>query len=467
MPARAVEELRLRLPMLGDTVTARVSELANAEALWNGISDLADLNRATDGQFARSVAEVVNHPLPIKDFGSPMVLQVEVILRQLIEVDGTPASSIAGEPLSQALERVRASGQPPTLLSLLRELPGEQVTIRLDRAVPFLRRVKTQHQEVELLARNYPTMPAAPAADLLPGPLAVQTRVSTIASRGDGEPLEVTVVRPTGTPTLAPVIISHGLWDAPASFLGWARHLASHGAPVFLPRHAGSDFGQQADMLAGRVPPPSPKEFLRRPSDVKAVLDALDAGSLQGAEGIGARDVTYIGHSWGGTTTLQLAGARSLPSDLWKDCDRADSPRRNLSWVLQCSFLAAATEASLADPRIVRVTAVSPPQGLVFAAGLVDLRIPVLLVSGSQDFVVPARPEALLPFATYPTGSNELVLVDGGTHFNLPAPADSDGGPLRALLLRWVRGKPINPDSPVADPRGLPLRLIPLAPGGR
>jgi predicted dienelactone hydrolase len=259
------------------------------------------------------------------------------------------------------------------------------------------------------------------------------------------------------------VVISHGLWDSPASFLGWAQHLASHGAPVFLPRHPGSDISQQADMLAGRAAPPDPKEFLLRPYDVRALLDALDAGSLPGGEGVRARDVTFIGHSWGGTTALQLAGARSLPTALWKDCASTSSPLRNISWVLQCSFLPAATESSLADPRIVRVAAVSPPQSLVFAAGLVDLRVPVLLVSGSRDFVVPTRPEALLPFVAYPRGRNELVLVEGGTHFNLPADASSNGGPLRALLLRWARGQEITPTSGLSDPQSLPMRLIPLA----
>jgi len=111
----------------------------------------------------------------------------------------------------------------------------------------------------------------------------------------------------------------------------------------------------------------------------------------------------------------------------------------------------------------VRVAAVSPPQGLVFAAGLVDLKVPVLLISGSRDFVVPTRPEALLPYGAYPRGRNELVLVEGGTHFNLPADASSNGGPLRALLLRWARGGEITPTSGLSDPQGLPMRLIPLA----
>jgi len=463
-PAKAIEVLQLRLPLLDDTLSARVSELASPEALWAGNSDLAELNRATDGNFAASIQDLVNYLMPQQDYQtSPMVQQVEVLLKQLIEVDPGERRIMDPEPVRSALIRLKASGQRATLLGLLREIPGQKVTIRLDRAVPLMRRIERHTRELDRLVLTYPKLHPASAAALARGPFPIQTRVSTIPETYTNEPLEVTVVRPIGTPILPAVVISHGLWDSPASFLGWAQHLASHGAPVFLPRHPGSDISQQADMLAGKAPPPDPKEFLRRPFSVRGVLDALDAGSLPGGEGVRARNVTFIGHSWGGTTALQLAGARSLPAALWKDCAIANSPLRNISWVLQCSFLPATTQTSLADPRIVRVVAVSPPQGLVFASGLVDLKVPVLLVSGSRDFVVPTRPEALLPFGTYPHGLNELVLAEGGTHFNLPAEASSNGGPLRALLLRWVQGRTITPTSAVSDPKDLPLRLIPLA----
>lgn len=80
-PARAIEVLQLRLPLLDDTLSARVSELASPEALWAGNSDLAELNRATDGSFAASIQDVVNYPMPQQDYQTnPMVQQVEVLL---------------------------------------------------------------------------------------------------------------------------------------------------------------------------------------------------------------------------------------------------------------------------------------------------------------------------------------------------------------------------------------------------
>jgi predicted dienelactone hydrolase len=461
-PARAIEELRLRLPLLQQNLTARVSELANPEALWAGTSDLAELNRATNGEYARSIQELLNTALPLQnDADSAMAQQGELLLRRLIDVDPGNHQQLTSEPVLAGLKAAQAQGGKVTLLSLLQAIPGKSVTIRLDRALPYLQRLKAHQLAMDQLIPSFAKAGPAAAAQLKPGKFPIKTEVVSLAIEGQAQPLEVTLVRPVGAPSLPPVVLSHGLWSSPSSFLGWAQHLASHGAPVFLPRHAGSDITQQAAMLSGQAAPPDPQEFLRRPREVKAVLDALEARSFPGAEAIVPRNVVFIGHSWGATTALQLAGARSRPTDLWKSCTDPDHPKRNLSWVLQCSFLSAAIPDSLADPRITRVAAVSPPQGLVFAAGLADLQVPVLVVSGSRDLVVPPQPEALTPFSQYPRLGNQLVLVEGGTHFNLPAAADSNGGPLRALLLRWVQGQPIDANSGLADPAGLSMRLPP------
>ena len=459
--ASAIEVLKLRFPVIDETLTARVSELASPDALWAGTSDLAELNRATRGSYARALEQLLSMPLPKPKLSdSEMAQQVEVLLRRLIDVDPGDRKLDAAPVLAGLkLARAQAQGRPITLLDLLQAIPGESVTIRLDRAIPILQRIHAQEQAMERVMGQLPKLGAAPASLLQPGSFPIQTSVVKIPVNTSAEHLQITVVRPQGVPSRPPVVISHGLWDAPSSFLGWAQHLASHGVPVFLARHPGSDHSQQAAMLAGQAPPPDPKEFLRRPRDVKALLDALQAGTLPDAQGIRAENVTVIGHSWGGTTALQLGGARSLPSPVWKECDELDHPNRNLSWVLQCTFLPAATADSMADPRITRVVAVSPPQGLVFAAGLADLRIPVLLVSGSTDQVVPPTPEALTPFASYPRGPHRLVLVEGGSHFNLPAKADSDGGPLRALLLQWSQGQGLAASTAVSDPKGMILRL--------
>ena len=88
--------------------------------------------------------------------------------------------------------------------------------------------------------------------------------------------------------------------------------MAARGFTVLLPDHPGNDFNQQKAMLAGDAPPPGPEELRLRPLDVSALLDAVSAGRLLPGARLNTDVVTVVGHSWGATTTLQLAGGIPL-----------------------------------------------------------------------------------------------------------------------------------------------------------
>jgi len=151
------------------------------------------------------------------------------------------------------------------------------------------------------------------------------------------------------------------------------------------------------------------------------------------------RWVVVLGHSWGATTALQLAGLQPSKQSLLQRCSDLDDPDRNLSWTLQCSWLRGVRYAGLADPRVVAVGAVSPPMSLLFARGFTNEQGGrVLLVSGSRDWVVPPDPEAIEPMRWGRSVGNQLVLVQGGDHFNLRPEAAPDGGVLGRLLLAWT-----------------------------
>ena len=139
-------------------------------------------------------------------------------------------------------------------------------------------------------------------------------------------------------------------------------------------------------------------------------------------------------------------------------CDDPRNRNRNVSWILQCSFLQSADRAGGADPRIKAGVAVSPPARLLFdrEAGRA-IAGPLLLVSGSRDWVVPSGPEALVPMARltqHVGGDHQLVMADGGDHFNLRSAFDDGGGILRGLLLSWVE-KGFEADA-ATTPTGLP-----------
>ena len=63
-PARALETVKLQLPLLQTDFTVRVSELASPDHLFAGNSDLAQLDQATGGTIGRHLSQLMSAPLP-------------------------------------------------------------------------------------------------------------------------------------------------------------------------------------------------------------------------------------------------------------------------------------------------------------------------------------------------------------------------------------------------------------------
>ncbi|MEA5442613.1 dienelactone hydrolase [Cyanobium gracile] len=467
-PARALEQIELKLPLVDTTFSIRLAELSDPRALLAGHSDLAELDQATRGRIGRQLVELFNAPLPLQALEvahqvvpSPLAQQALLLLSSLGGVDGLPAD-VSSETVLNVLDLAYARGSL-TMLGVLQAVPGQTAFVDLGKGLFLLQRMNAQLRSAAGLLDG--TTPAAVDPALAgPGPLPVRRDTLNLSVTYRPLPLEVVVIRPSQQASGRLVAISHGLWDGPESFEGWGRHLASHGYTVLLPRHPGSDRTQQQAMLSGKVPPPGPAELRLRPLDISALIDAAAAGQLGLPAGVNTGSVVVLGHSWGATTALQLAGARPRSQQLQKRCNDLQDPQRNLSWVLQCSFLGATDQAALADPRVKAVVAVSPPMALLFDAEAAPVfQGRVLLVSGSRDWVVPPGPEAVAPMARIARLGNrghQLVLAGGGDHFNLGSTYDQGGGPLRGLLLGWVNGA-FAAGSGVAPGLGAPELLPP------
>ena len=447
-PARAIERIELRLPLLDTSFTVKVGELRDPELLLRGSSDLAELDRATDGAVGRRIVAAFQSPLPLqirafanRSVGSPLLDQALLIVSALGQVDGVP-NPIDSAALAATLDRAAARG-PLTLVDVLEAVPGTTITVDLERFLFALQRLRNQQAEGDRLIAATRAAAIDPAFSA-PGPLVIQRREVTLPVTYRPEPLRLVVIAPVQGANGRLAVISHGLWDAPESFEGWAAHLASHGYTVLLPRHPGSDRNQQQAMLSGKAPPPSPEDLRLRPLDVRAAIDGAAEGKLGLSPGVRTDTVVALGQSWGATTVLQLAGARPSSALLLRFCENLRNPSRNLSWTLQCNFRQTANRAAVADPRIKAVVAVSPPMRLLFDTGAgKGMNARVLLVSGSRDWVVPSGPEAIEPMAAEARnvgGGHRLVLARGGDHFNLGSPLAEGGGPLRGLILAWVNG---------------------------
>ncbi|MEO1004524.1 MAG: alpha/beta hydrolase [Cyanobacteria bacterium J06638_38] len=243
------------------------------------------------------------------------------------------------------------------------------------------------------------------------------------------------------------VVISHGLGSDLTTFAYFAQHLASHGFAVAIPEHPGSSSRQIEALLSGfanDVTPP--EELIDRPLDIKFLLDRL--AERFGTQ-IDTNNVGIIGQSFGGYTTLALAGAKLNWTSLDNDCPNIDDSW-NLSWLIQCLALQIPeplAETNLQDERIKAAIAINPLVSTVFGEeNLRQIDIPVMLVSGSDDPITPALPEQITPFTWLQTPEKYLVLLKGGTHFStlnesagsIPVPEQAIG-PDPKIAQNYVR----------------------------
>lgn len=446
VPSRAIEEVLIELPLLQTSFSVRISELKSPHALMAGRSDLAELDRASNGAVSQALLQLLQRPIPISltrladgSVGSPLLEQALLVVSSLGTIEGR-RPDLTGNTFRMALEQAMANSNSgvPTLVELIEALPGQRVRFNLGQVRTILGRMLAQRAQANsfFAQADPPVLPMAPAKETSQSARQRQVRLQV---NHRPEPLDVLLVEPTQRRNGRLVLISHGLWDSPRNFASWGTVLASRGYTVALPRHPGSDNKEQVRMLTGAVPPPKPVELGLRFRDLSALTDAVAAGQLSGVSGVNADAVVVIGHSWGATTALQQAGLVPQAAKLKSRCPQLDDPQRNLSWTLQCSWLDGVDQAALQDQRVVAAVAVSPPMSLLFA--MPELRATsarLLVVSGTHDWVVPPDPEAITPMRQAVPFGHQLVLAKGGDHFNLRPGEQVNGGVLGPLLLAWV-----------------------------
>jgi predicted dienelactone hydrolase len=226
-----------------------------------------------------------------------------------------------------------------------------------------------------------------------------------------------------------------------STFVYLAEHLASYGFAVAVLEHPGSNAERIQQYFAGLAGPPEAEEFINRPLDIKYLVNELERlektdPTLQGK--LNFQQIGAIGQSFGGYTVLTLAGAKINFEQLRQDCNPNNSSF-NLSLVLQCQ----ATELppknyELKDDRIKVIMAINPIDSSVLGeSGVSQIKIPVMLVAGSQDIFAPPVFEQIRPFTWLPESNKYLALIENATHFSAiaePTP-ENDVLPVPPALL--------------------------------
>ncbi|MEH2027907.1 alpha/beta hydrolase [Nostoc sp.] len=224
------------------------------------------------------------------------------------------------------------------------------------------------------------------------------------------------------SPPFPLIVISHGIASDRSTFVYLAEHLASYGFAVAVLEHPGSNAQRFQQYFAGLAAPPDAAEFINRPLDIKYLLDELQRleksdPTLQGK--LNFQQVGAIGQSFGGYTVLTLAGAKINFEQLRQDCDPNNSSF-NLSLFLQCQASELPPkDYELKDDRIKVIIAINPIDSSVLGqGGISQIKIPIMLVAGSQDIFAPPVFEQIRPFTWLSDSNKYLALIENATHFS-------------------------------------------------
>jgi len=169
---------------------------------------------------------------------------------------------------------------------------------------------------------------------------------------------DVALDAPPVAPQPFPMLVfSHGNDGIRFQSYFLCEQLASHGFVVVAPDHVGNT---AADAL---LPNPPPFEVRDRLLDVSLAIDAMLGRAGDPADAFHGRvdpfRIGVLGHSFGGFTTLALASGF------------ADVP---------------------ADPRVSAILPISPATGLLDDAALASVELPILVLGGTSDTIVPVDP---------------------------------------------------------------------------
>ena len=425
LPSRAAE--RLMLQGLGLRLPLDIQQLRD----WSHGAEAGELGlwlRLLPPDQQQRLRGLLTLPLLRQRSFSLQVLNSWVggqLLQEIGDLLTTDDGRSTHSELSAAIRGLLSRQGQVTALDLLQAMPSRGLTLQVDRLVEITgrwrRQLERQGQAVTALDRlSLPSRERRSLSfdrpDFRDGELRPLTLRLAVPHRSL-QPLRLELWPAQGSPSRTWVLLMPGL-GGNARQLAWlATSLAEQGWPVLALDHPGSDDRALQALVDGDGPAPGPETLAGRLRDLEAVLAAERSGRLPPL----GDSVVLVGHSLGGLTALLGVGLVPEPG-LERRCRNAVDglPLVNISRFLQCQLLTEPPPPIHLSVPVSGVVTLNSFGSLLWPRhGLEPLKLPVLMVGGSQDLVTPPLAEQLDLFLPHRQPLSRLVLVRGGSHFSV------------------------------------------------
>lgn len=214
--------------------------------------------------------------------------------------------------------------------------------------------------------------------------------------------------------TFPVVLLSHGYRGNWRNQNWLATELASRGYIVAATDHPGTtSFDQSPEQAA---------KWWERPRDITRTIDYL-LSEVQWKQAVNANNITAIGHSLGGWTVMELAGAKIDRATFEAECLIYPNPRTcGLSDELGLSQAQPAepNEKDVSDPRIQRVVSLDLGLARSFSVGsLNDVTVPTLILAAGIDIGdLPQALESGYIAEHMPLNLRRYKVYESATHFS-------------------------------------------------
>ncbi|ACK72748.1 protein of unknown function DUF1400 [Gloeothece citriformis PCC 7424] len=376
---------------------------------------------------------------------------------KLLEQIQTAIPETTVNQLQTSLKEAIKQPDDLNILSFLRVYPSKTLKINLNAGASIATQLGAANLQSKILtpvlAKELNVPPDAgsfsPVDPKSPGPETVykETFILRDKSRKRTIPADIYYSFNTKGPL---VVMSHG-FAADRRFLKYlAYHLASYGLTVVSVEHPGSNIHSLVKFPQGmklnEILPAS--EFIERPKDISFVLDELEKINQENSyfhDKFNTRQVSLIGHSFGGYTVLALAGGKLNPKQLRSFCQSLTPLGRSPADWLQCSGAQLPySEVNFRDSRVVGAIALNPIAGHLFGDSLSEIKIPTLILASSEDGITPNLAHQLQPFQQL-QGEKYLMVAVGGTHMSVTDISYLSGSMGQSTLVREVMDEEANP----------------------